>query len=165
MQAALIGALPATLLALASIVVQWYQAKRTRAHDSAQAALARQHELRVQRMPDLRAASSAFATLMREINDEYLSQEAERGLAFPAIALPPDGDNPPREEPAAERLLQELELVAGEDVVSAARRYLEEHLMHWWGPADEGLERPVDLDGARARFFDAVKVALYGAGA
>lgn len=162
MQASIIGGAPATLLALVSIGVQRKQASQTRENDARQAEVARQHELRLHRMPDLRAASTAFARRMRELNDFYLREEAERGVAFPAAPQPPYGDFPAREEPTAERLLQELELVADDDVMAAARTYLEEHFEVWWGPYSSDLRRPTDLPGARERFIEAVKTSLYG---
>lgn len=116
----------------------------------------------MRRQPDLRAACAAFLAEMQRLDDWQVKYEAEHGSAFSDERYGPDGDTPAREEPKAERLLQELRMIADDDLHRAARAYLDEYLMVWWGPPHGEERRRTDLPGARDSFVMASRKAIYG---
>jgi hypothetical protein len=150
-QGAIVGGSAAVAASAIAVVAQAFQARQNR-----------RHEQWMRRQPDLRSACADFANEMRRVHEWQLKYEDEHGTTFTDQPYGPHGDTPAREEPAAERMLQELRMVDDDAVYAAARAYLNEYLRVWWGPPSGEARRPTDLEGARDRFVLAAREALYG---
>lgn len=111
--------------------------------------------------PDLLKAYTTFGTKMRETALWHARFEDEHGWPFADDPQQPDGEPPAREEPELERLLRDLRFLDDGELYQAARAYLDEHYLVFWGPLDGQPRRATNLTGRETDFIRAAQKRLH----